>query len=92
LKERPTQEPSRTYVEHFLCANLEKGQVVIMDNLSAHKGERIRTLIESKGAHLLLFLPAYSPDFNPIEGAFSKLKSFLRKAKARGPESHCLKP
>jgi transposase len=75
-----------TYVEHFLCANLKKGQVVIMDNLSAHKGERIRTLIESKGAHLL-FLPSYSPDFNPIEGAFSKLKNSLRKAKARTRES-----
>ena len=75
-----------TYVEHFLYANLKKGQVVIMDNLSAHKGERIRTLIESKGAHLL-FLPSYSPDFNPIEGAFSKLKNSLRKAKARTRES-----
>jgi transposase len=50
----------------FLDTELKAGQVVIMDNLSAHKGERIRTLIESKGAHLL-FLPAYSPDFNPIE-------------------------
>ena len=75
-----------TYVEHFLCANLKKRQVVIMDNLSAHKGERIRILIESKGAHLL-FLPSYSPDFNPIEGAFSKLKNSLRKAKARTRES-----
>jgi transposase len=75
-----------TYVEHFLCAELKKGQVVIMDNLSAHKGERIRDLIESRGAHLL-FLPAYSPDFNPIEGAFSKLKNSLRKAKARTKES-----
>jgi transposase len=75
-----------TYVEHFPCANLRKGEVVIMDNLSAHKGERIRTLIEAKGAHLL-FLPAYSPDFNPIEGAFSKLKNSLRKAKARTRES-----
>jgi transposase len=75
-----------TYVEHFLCAELKAEQVVIMDNLSAHKGERIRTLIESKGAHLL-FLPAYSPDFNPIEGAFSKLKNFLRKRKARTRES-----
>ena len=67
-----------TYVvEHFLCPELKAGQVVIMDNLSAHKGERIRTLIESKGAHLLFLLPAYSPDFNPIEGAFSKLKNSL---------------
>ncbi len=75
-----------TYVEHFLCPELKAGQVVIMDNLSAHKGERIRALIESKGAHLL-FLPAYSPDFNPIEGAFSKIKNSLRKAKARTRES-----
>jgi transposase len=75
-----------SYVEHFLCPELKAGQVVIMDNLSAHKGERICTLIESKGAHLL-FMPAYSPDFNPIEGAFSKIKNSLRKAKARTRES-----
>jgi transposase len=75
-----------TYVELFLCANPKKGEVVHDDHLSAHKGERIRTLIESKGAHLL-FLPAYSPDFDPIEGAFSKLKNSLRTAKARTRES-----
>ena len=53
-----------------------------MDNLSAHKGERVRELIEAKGCELV-YLPPYSPDFNPIEGAFSKLKSYLREACAR---------
>jgi transposase len=75
-----------TYVGHFLCPELKAGQVVIMDNLSAQKGERVRALIESKGAYLL-FLPAYSPDLNPIEGTFSKIKYSLRKAKARTRES-----
>jgi transposase len=58
------------------------GRFVVMDNLSAHKGERIRELIESTGCKLL-YLPPYSPDFNPIEEAFSKVKGLLRKAQAR---------
>jgi transposase len=71
-----------TYLEDVLCPTLERGQVVVMDNLSSHKGERVRELIEGKGCELI-YLPPYSPDFNPIEQAFSKLKSYLREACAR---------
>jgi transposase len=71
-----------TYLEDVLLPTLEKGQVVVMDNLSAHKRERVRELIEAKGCDLV-YLPPYSPDFNPIEQAFSKLKSYLREACAR---------
>ncbi len=70
------------YLERMLLPTLEAGQIVVMDNLSAHKGERIRGLIESRGCELL-YLPAYSPDLNPIEEAFSKVKGLLRKAEAR---------
>ena len=72
----------QTYLEEVLLPTLGRGQVVVMDNLSSHKGERVRELIEGKGCELL-YLPPYSPDFNPIEGAFSKLKSYLRDACAR---------
>jgi transposase len=75
-----------TYLEEVLCPTLEKGQVVVMDNLSAHKGERVRELIEGKGCELV-YLPPYSPDFNPIEQAFSKLKSYLRDACARSQKT-----
>jgi transposase len=75
-----------TYVERVLAPTLRKGQVVIMDNLSAHKGERIRELIELRGCELL-YLPPYSPDLNPIEEAFSKMKGLLRKAQARSREA-----
>jgi transposase len=75
-----------TYVEQVLAPTLRKGQVVVMDNLSAHKGERIRELIEKRGCELL-YLPPYSPDFNPIEEAFSKIKGLLRKAEARSRET-----
>jgi transposase len=68
-----------TYLEDVLCPTLKRGQVVVMDNLSSHKGERVRELIEGKGCELV-YLPPYSPDFNPIEQAFSKLKSYLRAA------------
>ncbi len=71
-----------TYVSEVLCPTLTTGDIVIMDNLSSHKGENIRRMIEAKGA-ALLFLPPYSPDFNPIEQAFSKLKTLLRKAAKR---------
>ena len=70
------------YVEHFLCPTLKRGQVVVMDNLQVHKMRRVRELIEERGCSLV-FLPPYSPDFNPIEQAFSKIKGILRKAKAR---------
>jgi len=70
------------YVEEVLRPSLRAGQVVILDNLGAHKGERVRQLVEARGCELV-FLPPYSPDFSPIEEAFSKIKSLLRKAKAR---------
>jgi transposase len=75
-----------TYVERVLAPTLRKGQVVVMDNLTAHKGERVRELIEGQGCELL-YLPSYSPDFNPIEEAFSKIKGILRKAEARSREA-----
>lgn len=71
-----------TYVARVLVPELRGGEVVIMDNLSSHKGPKIREMIEAAGASLL-FLPPYSPDFNPIENAFSKLKALLRKAAER---------
>lgn len=70
------------YVEHVLAPTLIPGQIVICDNLSVHKRTDIADLIEDAGC-ALLFLPAYSPDFNPIEQAFSKLKTALRRAEAR---------
>jgi transposase len=70
------------YVERVLAPSLSSGQVVVLDNLSAHKGDRVSELVEARGAELL-FLPSYSPDFSPIEEAFSKLKSSLRREKAR---------
>lgn len=71
-----------TYVEKVLVPELRTGDVVIMDNLSSHKGPRVRQMIEAAGASLR-FLPPYSPDFNPIENAFAKLKALLRKAAER---------
>ncbi len=70
------------YVEHVLAPTLEAGRVVIMDNLSAHKPARVRELIEARGCELI-YLPAYSPDFNPIEEAFAKIKGMVRQAAAR---------
>ena len=70
------------YIHHVLVPELEKGDVVIMDNLPAHKVTGVRQAIEEVGARLF-YLPPYSPDFNPIEMAFSKLKANLRKACAR---------
>lgn len=70
------------YVEQVLAPTLKPGDMVIMDNLPAHKGASVRAAIEAVGARLLL-LPPYSPDLNPIENAFSKLKAMLRKAAAR---------
>ena len=71
-----------TWVEGMLVRELEPGDIVIMDNLPAHKVDGVRDAIEAAGASLLYLLP-YSPDFNPIEKAFSKLKALLRKAAAR---------
>lgn len=73
------------YIEQALVPTLAPGDVVIMDNLSSHKGPKVREMIEAAGA-TLLFLPPYSPDFNPIEMAFAKLKSVLRKAAERTRE------
>ena len=70
------------YVQQVLAPTLKPGDVVIMDNLAAHKSTPIRDAIEAVGARLL-FLPPYSPDLNPIENAFAKLKALLRKAAAR---------
>ncbi len=70
------------YVEKVLVPELRPGDIVVMDNLSSHKGPRARQLVEAAGARLL-FLPPYSPDFNPIENAFARLKALLRKAAER---------
>ena len=70
----------------MLAPSLRSGQIVVMDNLSIHQGERVRQAIQAKGCRLL-FLPAYSPDFSPIEGAFSKLKASLRRVGARTREA-----
>src|SRR5829696_6347781 len=74
------------YVERVLLPALKPGQVVVMDNLSAHKGSNIRELIEAQGCKLL-FLPPYSPDLNPIEEAFAKVKTLLRRAGSRTRET-----
>ena len=70
------------YVDQVLCPRLQPGQIVVLDNLGAHKVEGVRERIEAAGAQLL-YLPPYSPDFNPIEQAWSKIKQHLCKAKAR---------
>src|SRR5215208_4081055 len=75
-----------TYVEKVLLASLKPGQIVVMDNLSGHKPKRIRELIEQKGCELV-YLPSYSPDYNPIEEVFAKIKNLLRKAAARTKEA-----
>jgi len=73
------------YVRQVLAPELKRGDVVILDNLPAHKGSSVREAIEAAGASLL-YLPPYSPDFNPIENAFAKLKALLRKAAERTVE------
>jgi transposase len=73
------------YVEHFLVPTLQPGKVVVWDNLSAHKSKRVKTLIAQRGCELWP-LPSYSPDLSPIEEAFSKLKTGLRRAGARSVE------
>jgi transposase len=74
------------YVEHFLAPWLQKGQVVVLDGLGAHRTEKVRELIKARGADLV-FLPSYSPDLNPIEEAFSKIKHLVRKEGARVREA-----
>jgi transposase len=74
------------YVEHFLVPTLREDQVVVMDNLQVHKMKRVEELIEGAGAEIL-FLPPYSPDFSPIEEAFSKVKGILRRLGARSREA-----
>jgi transposase len=80
------REVFETYVEQILASTLRKGQVVVMDNLTAHKGDRVKELIEERGCELI-YLPPYSPDFNPIEEAFSKIKGLVRKAEARSRQA-----
>jgi transposase len=75
-----------TYVERLLAPALREGQVVVMDNLGAHRPKRVRELIEERGCELL-YLPPYSPDLNPIEEALSKIKHLLRKIAARTKET-----
>lgn len=72
----------QSFVEQVLAPRLNPGDIVVMDNLSSHKGARVRRLIEARGA-TLVFQPPYSPDFNPIELAFSKIKQLLRSLGAR---------
>ena len=74
------------YVEQVLVPTLKPGDVVVMDNLGSHKGKAVRRAIRQAGAHLL-FLPPYSPDLNPIEQVFAKLKTLLRKAAERTVEA-----
>ncbi len=81
-----TKEVFETYIEHFLTPALRPGQVVVVDNLRAHKSERVRELIEGRGCEVL-FLPPYSPDLNPIEEGFAKIKALLRRAEARAREA-----
>lgn len=71
-----------SFIENFLYSILRKDHVVVMDNVSFHKGEKIRAIIESKGARLI-YSPPYSPELNPIEEMWSKIKNFLRKLSAR---------
>jgi transposase len=81
-------ESFRLYVEKVLLPTLRPGDIVILDNLGSHKGKAVRQLIRSVGAKLF-FLPKYSPDLNPIEQVFAKLKHLLRKAAARTVEAVC---
>jgi transposase len=81
-----TREVFEAYLECVLAPTLGPGHMVVMDNLSSHKGERVKEIIERRGCELL-YLPPYSPDLNPIEQAFSKVKGLLRKAEARTREA-----
>jgi transposase len=74
------------YIEHILAPTLSPGDVVVLDNLGSHKGKAARAAVRARGAHLI-FLPPYSPDLNPIEQVFSKLKHLMRKAQPRDVEA-----
>ena len=80
------KEAFQGYVERFLAPTLSEGHIVVMDRLGAHRAKKVRRLIEERGAELWL-LPSYSPDLNPIEEAFSKMKTLLKKAAARTREA-----
>jgi transposase len=86
VEEATTALVFEAYVERVLAPSLRAGQIVVMDNLGAHRPKRIGELIERRGCELL-YLPAYSPDYNPIEEAFAKIKNLLRKAAARTKEA-----
>jgi transposase len=81
-----TSRVFETYVERLLAPTLKPGQVVVMDNLGAHRPKKVRELIEEKGCELI-YLPPYSPDLNPIEEAFAKVKHILKKTGARTKEA-----
>jgi transposase len=81
-----TKAVFEAYLERVLAPSLRPGQVVVLDNLSSHKGSRVRELVEARGCELV-YLPPYSPDLNPIEEAFAKLKTLLRKAGGRTREA-----
>jgi len=81
-------ERFRAWVEQALIPTLKPGDVVVLDNLGSHKGKAVRQAIRNAGAHLI-FLPAYSPDLNPIEQLFSKLKHWIRRQQARTYQSLC---
>ena len=74
-----------TYIGEVLCPTLKRGDIVVMDNLSVHKSPEVAALVQAVGAEVR-FLPAYSPDLNPIEKMWSKIKALLRSAEARTPE------
>ena len=86
IEEATDTEIFLAYVEQVLCPALQSGDVVVMDNLSSHKVNGVRERIQQAGAEVL-YLPPYSPDLNPIEQAWAKLKQWLRSAKARTPEA-----
>jgi transposase len=81
-----TKAVFEAYVEKVLAPRLKGGQIVVMDNLGAHRPKRVRELIEQRGCELV-YLAAYSPDYNPIEEAFAKIKNLLRNAAARSKEA-----
>jgi transposase len=81
-----TREAFEAYLERVLGPSLKPGQIVVMDNLSSHKGGRVKEIVAARECELI-YLPPYSPDLNPIEEAFSKVKGILRKAQARSREA-----